>query len=395
MAGPQTLVPEIRFRGFSDEWKEVKLAELEGEGKLRLCRGNVISTKDIIDNPGNYPIYSSSAHKNGEMGRYGSYMFEKELVTWSIDGGGAVFYRPKHRFSVTNVCGYVDIKSGIDNAFLAYQLGRIHKGISFDYTVKAHPSVIKSLYYLGITSEGEQKAIGILFKSIDLLISIHTKKYEQLQNVKKSMLEKMFPRDGRNIPEIRFAGFTNPWEQRKWSDTVDISTDMVDPKTGLYDDLPHVAPGNIESFTGRLYDNVKFVKDENLISGKFRFNAGDIIYGKINPQLGKYVFAAFSGLTSADAYVLNAKNGVDQKYLYAVLQTQDFFDYSVSVSKRSGMPKINRDELNAYSFLAPSQEEQQKIGQFLLSIDNLITLHQRKYVKLQQIKKSMLEKMFV
>ena len=112
-----------------------------------------------------------------------------------------------------------------------------------------------------------------------------------------------------NTPKLRFEGFTDAWEQRKWSDTVDISTDMVDPKTGLYDNLPHVAPGNIESFTGRLYDNVKLVKDENLISGKFRFNAGDIIYGKINPQLGKYVFAAFSGLTSADAYVLNAKNG--------------------------------------------------------------------------------------
>ena len=197
-----------------------------------------------------------------------------------------------------------------------------------------------------------------------------------------------------NTPELRFEGFTDAWEQRKWSDTVDISTDMVDPKTGLYDNLPHVAPGNIESFTGRLYDNVKLVKDENLISGKFRFNAGDIIYGKINPQLGKYVFAAFSGLTSADAYVLNAKNGVDQKYLYAVLQTQDFFDYSVSVSKRSGMPKINRDELNAYSFLAPSQEEQARIGQFLLALDNLITFHQRKCNALTKAKAFYLQNLF-
>lgn len=170
---------------------------------------------------------------------------------------------------------------------------------------------------------------------------------------------------------------------------------MVDPKTGLYDELPHVAPGNIESFTGRLFDNVKLVKDENLISGKFRFSAGDIIYGKINPQLGKYVFAAFSGLTSADAYVLNAKNGIDQKFLYAVLQTKDFFDYSVSVSKRSGMPKINRDELNAYSFAAPSTAEQAKIGSFLLGIDNLITLHQCKCDKLKEIKNSLLQKMFV
>ena len=155
---------------------------------------------------------------------------------------------------------------------------------------------------------------------------------------------------------------------------------MVDPKSGKYDLLPHVAPGNIESFTGRLYDNVKLVGEENLISGKFVFNVGDIVYGKINPQLGKYVFARFSGLTSADAYVLNAKNGIVQKFLYAVIQTRDFYDYSVSVSKRSGMPKINRDELNAYSYWAPSESEQLKIGEYLLTLDHLITLHQRECI---------------
>ena len=195
-------------------------------------------------------------------------------------------------------------------------------------------------------------------------------------------------------PRCFLGSLAFSWEQRKWINTVDISTNMVDPKSGKYDLLPHVAPGNIESFTGRLYDNVKLVGEENLISGKFVFNVGDIVYGKINPQLGKYVFARFSGLTSADAYVLNAKNGIVQKFLYAVIQTRDFYDYSVSVSKRSGMPKINRDELNAYSYWAPSESEQLKIGEYLLTLDHIITLHQRKFEKLTNVKKSMLEKMF-
>lgn len=153
---------------------------------------------------------------------------------------------------------------------------------------------------------------------------------------------------------------------------------MVDPTTGEYDDMPHIAPGNIEPFTGRILDNVKTVKEEQLISGKFRFRPNDVVYGKINPQLGKYFYASIDGLTSADAYVFNGKNGITQKFLYSVLQTKDFFKYSISVSKRSGMPKINRDELNAYSFCVPKEEEQEKIGDFLLGIDNLITLHQRK-----------------
>ena len=196
------------------------------------------------------------------------------------------------------------------------------------------------------------------------------------------------------MPTIRFKGFNDDWEQRKWMNSVDISTEMVDPASGEYDDMPHIAPGNIESFTGRILDNVRTVKEEQLISGKFRFRPDDVVYGKINPQLGKYFYASVDGLTSADAYVFKGKNGIRQKFLFSMLQTSDFFKYSVSVSKRSGMPKINRDELNAYAFLAPSEEEQDKIGNFLLEIDHLITLHQRKLEKIKLMKKSMLGKMF-
>ena len=177
---------------------------------------------------------------------------------------------------------------------------------------------------------------------------------------------------------VTMRPLASSWEQRKWSEYVSISTDMVDPRSGNYDNLPHVGPGNMESFTGRLYDNVNTVKDDALISGKFHFNPGDIIYGKINPQLGKYTYAQFEGLASADAYVLNGKNGLTQEFLFGILQTKAFFDYSVSVSMRSGMPKINRDELNAFEFLAPNESEQRAIGDILLKLDDLITLHQRK-----------------
>lgn len=199
----------------------------------------------------------------------------------------------------------------------------------------------------------EQEKIGSYFIQLDHLITLHQRKYLQEKNVSLT------------------------WEQRKWIDSVDISKEMVDPTSSEYADMPHIAPGNIESFTGRILDNVKTVKEEQLISGKFRFRPDDVVYGKINPQLGKYFYANVDGLTSADAYVFKGKNGITQKFLFSLLQTNDFFKYSVSVSKRSGMPKINRDELNAYRFLVPNKNEQDKIGDFLLGIDHLITLHRR------------------
>ena len=220
--------------------------------------------------------------------------------------------------------------------------------------------------------EREQRQIAAFMTSLDTLITLHRRKCQY-----------------RGL-----YGYLS-WEQRKWSEYVSISTDMVDPCSGNYDNLPHVGPGNMESFTGRLYDNVNTVKDDALISGKFHFDPGDIIYGKINPQLGKYTYAQFEGLASADAYVLNGKNGLTQEFLFGILQTKAFFDYSVSVSMRSGMPKINRDELNAFEFLAPNESEQRAIGDILLKLDDLITLHQRKLELLRNIKKSLLDRMFV
>jgi restriction endonuclease S subunit len=163
---------------------------------------------------------------------------------------------------------------------------------------------------------------------------------------------------------------------------------MVNPINGEYNNLPHIGPGNIESFTGKLLNNVKTVGEDGLISGKFQFEKDDIIYGKINPQLGKYVYAPYKGLCSADSYVLRGKNDLKQTFLYTLLQTDKFYKYSVSVSMRSGMPKINRSELSAFDFIAPTKTEQDKIGTFILSIEKLITLHQRKVKMINSVLKA-------
>ena len=393
--------PQLRFAGFDGDWEQKKLGDI---GSVSMCHRIF---KEQTSNKGDIPFY-----KIGTFGEQADAYISNELFTEykvkysypqkgdiliSVSGsiGRIVEFTGKNEYFQDSNIVWLNHDNRLDNSFLK----------CFYSVVKwagIEGSTIKRLYndnilntVISMPTVDEQQKIGTYFASFDKLITIYQNKYDKLNNIKKSMLEKMFPQNGSNVPEIRFKGFSDAWERRKWLDTVDISTEMVDPKTGEYDELPHVAPGNIESFTGQLYNNIKLVKDENLISGKFHFYDGDIIYGKINPQLGKYVFARFEGLTSADAYVLNAKNGIVQEYLYTILQTKDFFDYSVAVSKRSGMPKINRDELNAYSFLVPFEEEQKQLGNMFLTLDKLITLHQCKLEKLKNIKKACMEKMFV
>ena len=175
--------PQYKCINYTPAWEQRKLGELEKDTTLYMGRGRVISAKDMSNTPGTFPVYSSSALDNGRMGAYGKYMFNQELITWSIDGGGAVFYRRKHRFSVTNVSGYIAVNpEKINCKFLAYAMSLAHSRIKFDYTVKAHPSVIRSLYTMGIPiSLQEQQVIGSFFSRLDDLITLHQRKRQWLK----------------------------------------------------------------------------------------------------------------------------------------------------------------------------------------------------------------------
>ena len=392
--------PNIRFKGFTDDWEQRKLnevAEFNPKSELPdefeyVDLESVVGTEMISHRTETKDSAPSRAQR---LAQPGDVFFQ---TVRPYQKNNYLFSKLDNNYVFST--GYAQMRPNIDTAFLMsfLQTDSFVKIVLDNCTGTSYPAINSNdLSNLEISlpkSFEEQKKVGKTIISIDNLITLHQRKCDETKKLKKFMLQKMFPKKDANKPEIRFAGFTDDWEQRKWIDTVDISTEMVDPTTGEYDDMPHIAPGNIEPFTGRILDNVKTVKEEQLISGKFRFRPNDVVYGKINPQLGKYFYASIDGLTSADAYVFNGKNGITQKFLYSVLQTKDFFKYSISVSKRSGMPKINRDELNAYSFCVPKEEEREKIGDFLLGIDNLITLHQRKCDELKEFKKYMLQNMF-
>ena len=397
----QAKVPAIRFAGFTDPWEQRKLGELEKDATLYMGRGRVISAKDMSNTPGTFPVYSSSALDNGRMGAYGKYMFNQELITWSIDGGGAVFYRRKHRFSVTNVSGYIAVNpEKINCKFLAYAMSLAHSRIKFDYTVKAHPSVIRSLYTMGIPiSLQEQQVIGSFFSRLDNLITLHQRKYDKLVVFKKSMLEKMFPKDGESVPEIRFAGFTDPWEQRK---LVEVAT------FGGGHTPPMADPDNYEDGYV-LWVTSQDVKSNYLDRTTTQITEKGAKELTLYPA-GSLVMVTRSGILRHTLPVaeLRKPSTVNQDIRVILPQgeccgewlLQFFISHNKELLLEFGktgttVESVDFGKIKDMLLYMPSTVEQQQIGDFFAKLDSLITLHQRKLELLRNIKKSLLDRMFV
>ena len=186
----QVLTGNKRLLGFNEKWGSLLIKELENRNWIELSRGNVISKKDMEGYPGNYPVYSSSVKNKGLMGCYGKYMFDEELISWSVDGGGNFFHRPKHKFSVTNVSGYMRLNIEFLNySYIAYQLQYLHGFHLFDYQSKAHPSVIRDLYTLYTPSIEEQKKIATVLTNADREIELLEKQLANFQQEKKALMQ--------------------------------------------------------------------------------------------------------------------------------------------------------------------------------------------------------------
>ncbi|PRA06581.1 restriction endonuclease subunit S [Arthrobacter sp. MYb229] len=151
---------------------QLSLGEIENRGIIKLGRGKVISKMALDATPGNYPVYSSSGTGTGEFGRYGDYMFDDERITWSVDGGGRFFYRHPHKFSVTNVSGWMTVDTSVLNVkYLYYVLTTQWEKQEFNYTRKAHPSVIRDVYSISLPPLGDQEEVVQALDNFDALVN--------------------------------------------------------------------------------------------------------------------------------------------------------------------------------------------------------------------------------
>ena len=408
--------PRIRFKGFTEAWEQRKL-------------------RDIYDSVGNAfvgtatPYYVEQGHfylesnnvKDGQI-NYNNEIFindefyEKQKDKWLHTGdivmvqsghvGHAAVIPPK----LDNTAAHALImfrkpKEKIEPYFLIYeyQTDRTKKkieNITTGNTIKHILASDMQKFEVDIPKYEEQKVIAGYFRRLDNLITLHQRKYDKLLNIKKSMLEKMFPKNGNDVPEIRFKGFTEAWEQRKLRDIYDsVGNAFVGTATPYYVEQGHFYLESNNVKDGQInYNNEIFINDEFYEKQKDKWlHTGDIVMVQSGHVGHAAVIPPKLDNTAAHALIMfrKPKEKIEPYFLIYEYQTDRTKKKIENITTGNTIKHILASDMQKFEVDIPKYEEQKVIAGYFRRLDNLITLHQRKLEKLKNIKKSMLEKMFV
>jgi len=400
--------PALRFKGFTDPWEQRKLDEI-----ANFSKGVGYSKNDLCEE-GTPIILYGRLYTKYETSIFDVDTFVKEKAGSVYSKGGEVIVPASGETAEDISIASVVVKPGIllggdlnivsptaeyDSAFLALTIssGAAHEYLSSlaqgKSVVHLHNADIQSVS-AKFPTKREQEKIHLLFGKIDTLITLHQRKYEKLVNIKKSMLDKMFPPNGVSVPEIRFKGFTDPWEQRKLDELGTIVTGSTPSTTNdayyADDGLLWVTPTDITK-------NITCESARKLsASGQkvARVVPRNTILVTCIASIGKNTMLANAGSFNQQ---INGLTPDENKYVpYFLLTESVLWSAKMKVLAATGtLQIINRTEFSEIKTFLPSFDEQKRISQYFEKLDTLITLHQRKLEKLQNIKKSCLEKMFV
>lgn len=377
--------PKIRFKGFTDAWEQRKL-----EGIYKFQYG------EFNNNPSNggiYPVYGA----NGIIGGYTNYNAENSVIIGHMgEYAGSVLWGNGKHFVTYN--GTISKPRGENvvskfGYYMLYQkdINKICGGSGLPFLSYEQLNKIEVCYPKDIK---EQKSIANYLTNIDNLITLHQRKCDKLVNIKKSLLEKMFPKNGNNVPEIRFKGFTEAWEQRKLKDmsTYKNGTGHEDKQssTGKYE----LINLNSVSIDGGLKSSGKYIdeSDETLQIDDLVMVLSDVGHGDL---LGRVAV-----IPENNRFVLNQRvallrpnDSVFPRFLFTCINAgQAYFKINGAGSSQLN---ISKEVVENFEPFIPKKDEQIKISETFEKIDNLITLHQRKLEQLKNVKKSLIEKMFV
>ena len=403
--------PAIRFKGFSDAWEQRKLGDIAdivgggtpSTGNQSYWDGDIdwYAPAEIADQ-----IYANSSQKKitglGYENSSAKMLPPGTVLFTSRAGIGKTAILTRKGCTNQGFQSIVPHRGELDSYFIfsrTEELKRYGELVGAGSTfVEVSGKQMAVMELMMPPTMREQQTIGGFFQQLDHLITLHQRKFEKLTNVKKSMLEKMFPQNGSSYPEIRFKGFTDPWEQRKAIDIADYSKGNGYSKGDLTD------AGTPIILYGRLYTKYQFAISE---VDTFAFPRNGAVYSQ-----GNEVIVPASGETAEDIARASAveKSGVLLGGDLNILRPFDFINpLFLALAISNGEPQkelakkaqgksvvhIHNTDIQEVTIAYPSRTEQDRIVSVFRQLDNLITLHQRELEKLQNIKKSMLEKMFV
>ena len=399
--------PAIRFKGFTDAWEQRKFSDITFPAGEKNKENLPLESYSITNESGFVP--------QDEKFENGGTMREADKRMYYIVSPNSFAYNPA-RINVGSI-GYQDtgksvIVSSLYEVFKTSDdvddrlLWHWFKSPDFQKLIMQLQEGGVRLYFyydklcmgqVPLPSLEEQRKIGKLFDTLDHLITLHQRKYDKLQVLKKAMLEKMFPKNGSSVPEIRFKGFTDAWEQRKLGEVVKEVT-RNDPTSEAPIMMITANNGFIEQSERYAFDNAgeSLKKYILLQKGELAYNHGA---SKLRP------FGSCFALTTAESaripFVYHCFSAENQNAEFLSIELNGSEVESQlrkivsSGARMDGLLNISFDEYSTVTVLLPDIKEQEHIADFFRNLDHLITLHQRELEKLQNIKKSMLEKMFV
>ena len=386
----------IGFRGYT----QADLVE-EGNGAITFSPADIDETGNVSQTDNKYISWMKYEESPEIKVQPGDILFTK---TASI--GKVGFVRElKEKATINPQFALLTPLKGTDGSFtfLAIRTDAFMKQVRDITGGSSVPTMsqekLKELTFMSPSLE-EQNELGAIFENLDNLITFHRRKHERLKNIKKSMLEKMFPCDGSNVPEIRFAGFTNPWEQRKLKDVASSFEYGLNAAAKEFDGTnKYLRITDIDDSSRAFKEDDLTSPDTNLsIAGNYQLNEGDVLFARTGASVGKsFIYRGTDGLVYFAGFLIRARIKPEYcaEFIFQNTLTSQYEKYIQITSQRSGQPGVNAQEYGEYSFLMPEYSEQKKIGDFLRQIDDLITLHQRKYEMLQKLKNSLLQKMLV
>ena len=385
----KSLKPQLRFKGFADAWEQRKLSEIASYLPSNLSASNT-------DINGRFDLYDA----NGVIGKTNAMPQKESYITIIKDGSGV----GRVRMLPPQTC-YIGTMGGIFSKATNNIDFIFHTLSNFDFSTHIIGATIPHVYFsdygndeIGVPYEAEQKMIGKFFSNLDNLITLHQRKLDKLSNVKKALLEKMFPKNDSDVPEIRFKGFTDAWEQRKLGDCAFYRRGSFPQPYGKkewYDGIgamPFVQVADVTDAMNLVNDTKQ--KISKLAQPMSVFAEKNSVLVTLQGTIGRVAITQYGAFVDRTVLIFEKYKDKINTAFWAYIIKQKFIN---EAKKAPGgtIKTITKETLSSFDLQLPKFGEQEKVGVFFSNLDNLITLHQRKLEKLKNIKKACLEKMFV